>query len=117
MNHGSNQMVTMQTRSMSWCILLMSLAKAQALYAPTASQCFPIQCARTAGIHCSGQRLRKRDRVAQAVKGLWRKEADEALELLTPPVDASEQWATEMAERITALKAQGAATVVRRRFL
>ena len=114
MNHGSNQMVTMQTRSMSWCILLMSLAKAQALYAPTASQCFPIQCARTAGIHCSGQRLRKRDRVAQAVKGLWRKEADEALELLTPPVDASEQWATEMAERITALKAQGAATVVRR---
>jgi hypothetical protein len=75
--------------------------------------CFHIQC-RTAGIHCSGQRLRKRDRVAQTFKGLWRKEADEALELLTPLVDASEQRAIEMAERITALKSQGTATVVRR---
>ena len=33
---------------------------------------------------------------------------------MTPLVDASEQRAIEMAERITALKSQGTATVVRR---
>ena len=38
-----------------------------AVHAPAASQ-----CARTAGIHCSGQRLRKRDRVAQLWRGLRR---------------------------------------------
>ena len=51
-------------------LLLVTLASAQAMhavYAPAASQ-----CARTAGIHCSGQRLRKRDRVAQLWRGLRR---------------------------------------------
>ena len=121
--------------SMTSWILLLALARAPiyALHAPAVSRCASSQCARTVGIHC-GPRLRKRDRVAQTFQSLWHnKEEPRDLpslggkgltlaerspvpdtKLLTAPVDASEQRAIEVAERVAMLKAQGAATVARR---